>query len=167
MLGTGTTRLALLGAVLAAALASARPAGAASPKLSCKIGKALTHVPARPVWFPVPQPRGTTLTVNADARPLFVHGLKWQVETRYFWLVRVPRGTNLGDPTAKLVFNARFDNLGRSVSVLRLSDGRLFTQWRTSGNGADTTAVVAKNITATEFAEFVASMRKVQYPTGC
>ncbi len=161
-------RLAALGALATATtLASGAPAGAAPPKLSCKIAKALTHVSAQPIWFPVPQPPDTTLTVNADAPPKFVHGLKWQVETRYFWLVRLPRGGKVGDPKAELVFSARFDNLGRTVDVLRLKDDRLFAQWRTSRSGADTTAVVAKNITGTEFGEFVASLAKVRYPTGC
>ncbi len=168
MLGERLTRLPLLGALVAAsALASAEPAGAASPKLSCKIAKALELVPAQPVWFPVPQPADTTLTVNADAPPKYVRGLKWSVETRYFWLVRVPRGGKLGDPKAQVVFNARFENLGRNVVVLRQRDGRLFAQWNTSGKGPDTTVVVAKNITGTEFGQFLATLRNVQYPTGC
>jgi hypothetical protein len=157
----------LLGAVAATALAAGGPAGAAAPKLSCKISRALAQVPAKPVWFPAPQPPDTTLTVNAAALPTFARGLKWSVETRYFWLGRFPRGGKVRDPKAKLVFSARFTNLGRTVDILRRGDGRLFTQWKTSGKGADTTVIVAKNMTSTELGAFVASLRKVRYPTGC
>ena len=143
------------------------PAGAASPKLNCRIAKALAHVPAKPVWFPVPQPFDTTLTVNSGAKPGFVHGLKWSVETRYFFLVRLPRGASLREPKASVVFNARFDNIGRAIEVLRNRDGRLFAEWPTNGSGRDTTAVVAKNMSSTEFGEFVGSLRKVTWPSGC
>jgi hypothetical protein len=162
-------RIALLGATVAAAtLASAAPADAAvAPKLSCKIAKALKRVPAKPVWFPVPQPPDTTLTVNGAAPPKFARGLKWSVDTRYLWLGRYPRGAKVADPKAKLVFSARFANLGRTITVLRRRDGRLFTQWKTSGKGRDTTVVVSKDITSTELGEFVASLRKVRYPAGC
>ncbi len=159
--------VALLGALALAAALAAGSEGAAQPKLGCKIAKALARVPARPVWFPAPQPVDTTLIVNAAAPPTFARGLKWSVETRYFWLARLPRGGKVGDPKAKLVLSARFDNLGRTVNVLRRKDGRLFALWKTSGKGADTTVVVAKNMTATEFGDFVASLRKVRYPTGC
>jgi hypothetical protein len=157
--------VAPLAAVVAFAAGDAN--GAAAPRVSCQIAKAVTRLPSRPVWFPAPMPMGTTLTVPDDAPPTFRRGLKWSVETRYFWLVRLPRGGKIADPKAKLVFTARFPNLGRELDVLRRSDGRLFAAWRTNGAGRDITAVVAKNMTGTEFGEFVASLRKVRYPARC
>jgi hypothetical protein len=164
-----TRRLALLGTtVAAAAIVIAGPSSAAAPKLSCSIANALTRVPAKPVWFPVPQPYDTTLTVNENAPPSFTHGLRWMVETRYFWLARMPRGTTFSDPKSKVVLSAvRFPNLGRSIDIVRLQDGRLFAKWPTAGSGRDTTVAVAKNMSATEFGEFVASLRKVRWPSGC
>jgi hypothetical protein len=143
------------------------PVGAASPTLTCKLAGALARVPAKPVWFPAPQPVGTTLVVDAAAPPAFAHGLKWTVENRYFWLVRLPRGAKVADPKAKLVFNARFPNLGRAVDVLRRTDGRLYARFKTTGSGPDTTVAVASNVTSTEFGDFVASLQKVRYPSGC
>ena len=158
-------------AILAAAVAcafgtSVAPASGAPPKVTCKIANALKRVPAKPVWFPVPQPEDTTLIVDDDARPGFVHGLRWSVESRYFFLVRMPRGTSFRDPKAKVAFDARFANLGRSISILRLGDGRLLAKWPTAGKGRDTTVVVAVNMSATEFGAFLASLRRVAYPTG-
>ena len=162
------SRPALFAAALGAAVAfTGAPAAAATPKVSCKIAKAVTRLPSPPVWFPVPQPFDTTLIVNGNALPTFAHGLRWQVETRYFFLVRLPRGGNVRDPKAKVAFSARFENLGRSVDVLRRRDGRLFAQWPTTGKGRDTTVVVSQNMASTEFGEFVASLRKVEYPKGC
>ena len=167
-LGT-TRRLACVGAVLAAtATVIAGPSPAASPKLSCSIASALTRVPAKPVWFPVPQPRDTTLTVNENAPPSFANGLRWMVEMRYFWLARMPRGTTFTDPKSKVVLSAvQFGNLGRRIDIVRLGDGRLFAKWPTAGPGRDTTVVVAKNMSATEFGEFLASLRQVQWPANC
>ena len=161
------TRPLLLAATVVAVLATGGPAGAATPKLTCSIAKALTHVPSKPVWFPAPQPEGTTLIVDASSRPGFSHGLEWSVETRYFFLVRLPRGTSFRDRKAKVVFDVRFTNLGRSIAIQRLGDGRLYAKWPTAGKGRDTTVVVAKNMSATEFGVFVASLRRVAYPTGC
>jgi hypothetical protein len=125
-------------------------------------------VPAKPVWFPVPQPYDTTLTVNESAPPSFRNGLRWMIETRYFWLARMPRGTTFADPKSKVVLSAvQFANLGRRIDIVRLQDGRYFAKWPTAGSGRDTTVAVAKNMTSTEFGEFIASLRKVRWPTGC
>jgi hypothetical protein len=165
---SGSCALIVGAAVVAAVAMLPAPSGAATPKLSCAIAKALERVPAKPVWFPVPQPMDTTLTVNGDARPTFANGLNWMVETRYFWLGRMPRGTTFRDPGSKVVLSGvRFTNLGRSIDIVRLRDGRYFAKWPTSGSGKDTTVAVAKNMSSTEFGEFVASLRKVQWPTGC
>jgi hypothetical protein len=157
----------LAAALVAAALAVPGPSVAANPKLSCAVAQALTRVAAKPVWFPVPQPRDTTLTVNGGAPPSFANGLRWMVETRYFWLGRMPRGTTFRDPGSKVVLSATFPNLARSVDIVRLRDGRYFAKWPTAGSGRDTTVAVARNMSSTEFGEFVASLRKVRYPSGC
>jgi hypothetical protein len=170
MLRGRTKRSVVCGTLVAVASAmtvGTGPVRAASPVLTCRIAGALARVPAKPVWFPAPQPVGTTLVVGAAAPPTFAHGLKWTVENRYFWLVRLPRGGQVADAKAKLVFDARFPNLGRAVVVLRRADGRLYTQFKTTGSGPDTTVVVASNMTSTEFAEFIASLKKVRYPSGC
>jgi len=158
-------RVALL-AVSAVAVA-AGPAGAATPKVNCRIAKAVEQLPAKPVWFPAPQPFDTTLTVPADAKPTFSRGLRWQVETRYFFLTRLPNGGKVADPKAKAVFSASFGNLGRTVTILRRADGRLFAQFPTTGKGKDTTVIVSSNMATTEFGEFLSSLRKVQWPTNC
>jgi hypothetical protein len=158
----------LVGIAAAAAIAVPGQSVAANPKLSCAISQALGRVAAKPVWFPVPQPRDTTLTVNGTAPPSFANGLRWMIEGRYFWLARMPRGTAFRDPGSKVVLSAvRFTNLGRSIDIVRLRDGRYFAKWPTAGSGRDTTVAVAKNMTSTEFGEFVASLRKVQWPSGC
>ena len=161
------TQAALLAAVAAAAVVAVTPAEAATPKLSCRIATAAAKLPGKPVWFPSPQPFDTTLTVDANAKPTFARGLKWQVETRYFFLVRLPKGGDVRDRKAKVVFSAAFPNLGRSVSILRRADGRLFAQFPTNGKGVDTTVVVSLNMATTELGEFLSSLRKVQWPKGC
>jgi hypothetical protein len=165
--GSGLTRAALLAVVVTASILAAAPADAAAPKLSCRIAKAAAQLPGKPVWFPSPQPFDTTLTVPANAKPTFARGLKWQVETRYFFLVRLPNGGNVRDPRAKAVFSADFSNLGRSITIQRRGDGRLFAQFPTTGKGKDTTVVVSLNMATTEFGEFLSSLRKVRWPTGC
>jgi hypothetical protein len=154
-------------AAAAVAFASCGSAAAAAPTLGCKLAVALERLPAPPVWFPSPQPAPSTLTVDVAAGPGLVHGLRWSIEDRSFWLGRRPHAGTTRDPEAKLVFDARFDNLGRTVAVVRRRDGRLYTELSTTGRGADRTVVVAKNMTATEFGEFLASLRKARYPTGC
>ena len=157
--------LAALGAVAALAFcAEAVPAG---PRLDCTTAKALSRLPARPVWFPVPQPDELRPVVNAGAPPKFVRGVKWDWGDRYLWMARLPRGANLGDPKAKVVVGLAFPNLGRTVKILRLSDGRLFAQWPTSRRYPDTTVVVGKNQTTTELGFFLASLQKVQWPARC
>ena len=162
-------RLAGLAALAAAAVtfANCGSAVAATPKLGCRLAVALQRLPAPPVWFPSPQPAPTTLTVDVSAGPGLAHGLRWSVEDRWFWLGRLPRGGTTRDPKAMLVFGARFDNLGREIAVVRRRDGRLYTELSTTGRGADRTVVVAKDMTATEFGAFLASLRKVRYPTAC
>jgi hypothetical protein len=164
-----TRRLALLAATVAAlSLAPAVPSSAATPKINCRTAQALTLLPAKPIWFPAPQPYDTVLTVNENAPPSFRKGLRWMVETRYFWLARMPAGSTFRDPRSKVVLDGvRFTNLGRSVDIVRLRDGRLFAKWATSGRGRDTTVAVAKNMSATEFGEFLGTLHKVQWPTGC
>jgi hypothetical protein len=164
------SRLIRAGLVVLAAIAAiavAAPADAATPTLSCRIAKAAAKLPGKPVWFPAPQPFDTTLTVPANAAPTFRSGLKWQVETRYFFLVRLPNGGSVKDAKAKAVFSARFANLGRNVTILRRGDGRLFAQFPTGGRGRDTTVVVSLNMATTEFGEFLSSLRKVRWPSRC
>jgi len=163
------TRLAVLTATsaLVAAALGTEARTQSGPVLSCTTAKSLARLPARPVWFPVPQPEDVRPAVNVNAPPKFVRGVKWDWGDRYFWLARLPKGANLGDPKAKVVAGLRFPNLARAVRILRLSDGRLFAQWPTTRRYPDTTVVVAKNHTTTEIGFFLASLRKVRLPTGC
>jgi hypothetical protein len=158
--------VAALGAVASLAV-GADGRTQSGPVLSCTTAKSLARLPARPVWFPVPQPEDVRPAVNVNALPKFVRGVKWDWGDRYFWLARLPKGANLGDPKAKVVAGLRFPNLARVVRILRLSDGRLFAQWPTARRYPDTTVVVAKNHTTTEVGFFLASLRKVRWPTGC
>jgi hypothetical protein len=139
----------------------------AGPVLSCVTAKSLARLPARPVWFPAPQPEQLRPAVNVSAPPKFVRGVKWDWGDRYFWLARLPKGANLGDPKAKVVAALQFPNLGRTIRILRLGDGRLFAQWPTAKRYPDTTVVVAKNQTTTEVGFFLASLKKVRWPARC
>ena len=108
--------------------------------------------------------------MNTNALPIFVHGLEWLSGRRYFWLVREPRGANLGEIGVRsaMVVHPYLPNLHYGLKVLRLADdGRLFAQWPTLGRHPDLTAAVAKGETLSEFLTHLRSLRRITWPTGC
>ena len=140
-----------------------------APSIDCATAKTLAAAPARPAWFPMPQPPGR-FTANTNALPIFVHGLEWLSERRYFWLVREPRGANLGEigVRSKVAAHPYLPKLHYEVKVLRLADdGRLFAQWPTFGRYPDLTAAVAKGETLPAFLTYLRSLRRITWPKGC
>lgn len=152
-----------------AVLALASPSASAPPvQLDCATAKRIAATPGKPYWFPVPEPRGV-FHASGDALPWFLRGLKWTSGRTYLFLVRIPGGANLGDIglQSKVAAKPRLANVGRTVEVLRLPDGRLFVQWPTRRVYPDLTAVVAKGVTVARYVAFLRSLRPIAWPGGC
>jgi hypothetical protein len=131
------------------------------------MARTLSHAFVRPVWFPSPQPPGR-FAANADALPIFYHGLEWLSGQRYFFLDRVPGGANLGEPFPTQVADPYVASLHGHVKVWRLAKvegGRLFAQWPTLGHYPDVTAAVAQDVTLRQFVAFLRSLQHIAWPT--
>ncbi|MHB8642302.1 MAG: hypothetical protein ACYDA3_05410 [Gaiellaceae bacterium] len=140
-----------------------------SAPIACALAKTLARSRVRPVWFPVPQPRGR-LAVNASV-PIFGPGLEWSTGTHYLFLGRVPGGANLGAPFPTPVESVQLANFQATMKIWRLAKAegrRLYAEWRTSaGSRADLSYAVAKGETPAQFVAFLRSLQRVIWPTGC
>lgn len=135
--------------------------------IDCQTAEVLERAAVKPVWFPYPQPAGYTFRVDADAKPSFVDGLIWRrgKNRGYLWLVRVPRGANVGDPEARVVARPSVAALGRRLKIVRLGDGRLFAEWPTRGRYPDVTAAVTSGHSVAAFTTFLRSLRRIAWPS--
>ena len=157
--------------LLLAVVAPSTVSGANRGKpISCALAERLARSAARPVWFPSRQPQGR-LVVNANV-PIFGPGLEWASGQRYFFLYRLPRGGNLGEPFPTKVTSPYLTNFGHKLPVLRLArvEGRrLYAEWPTLARypdltAADITVAVAKGESVSRFVAFLGSLHHIVWP---
>jgi len=146
------------------------PATAVPGTLDCTTAARLQQMRVKPVWFPFPQPAGFVLRVNSTV-PSSAVGLQWRAGTKYFFLARVPGGTNWG---GTVVAAPVINDLGGRTEILRDvgEEGSLWAFWPTSGRylsgrrwPADITYAAAKGQTPARLTAFLRSLRRITWPT--